>query len=101
MTLDAEDLDRVRRAVAKAAAIRIEALHDLPLVAGSPDRVAIRALARQDPATLSDEQLQLVRRLMWRYRRQMPGFLVLKANPDDPIVREMAALERVGETANG
>ncbi len=39
---------------------------------------------------LSDRQRAHVTRLAWRYRRYVPPHLAPKANPDDPVVRELA-----------
>jgi hypothetical protein len=44
---------------------------------------------------LSERQAAQVTRLAWRYRSRVPPHLAPKCNPDDPIVRELAAKGKI------
>jgi hypothetical protein len=98
---DTPEQDAARRAVSQRSFLRlvIDALNRVRMLPGHPDKRRLRRLTQTDLTVITDEQIHALHRLAWRYRRQMPHGLVPKANPDDPIVRELATREM--ETTHG
>jgi hypothetical protein len=70
---------------------RIATLLQLNLL---PNDVALlEAIARKPDAELDAQRRHWIRQMLWRYRRALPPDIRPKANPDDPIVREMMSRE--------
>jgi hypothetical protein len=88
---DPEEEARVRRAIGTARTVLIDALAraGAAMAPGARDARLMRGLKRADREWLDADQLDDLQRLAWRYRRQLPRHLVPRANPDDPVVREM------------
>ncbi len=89
------DDDAARMAMSEQTVLRltIAALGRVTMLPGHPDKARLRALARIDLGRIDDAQIATMRRLAWRYRRQMPRHLAPRMNPDDPIVLALAARE--------
>ena len=92
----AQETDRIRRALDGARRIRLDALSHVA-VPNSHDAV----FARRDPAGFDDGDLRHLQRLLWHYRRVLPRWLAPRANPDDPIVIELETQDRAMELADG
>lgn len=60
--------------------VRFEKIHERTFVE------RLRAHGRQ---SLDDAELERIKDLAWKYRRQLPAHLAPKLPPHDPIVREM------------
>lgn len=92
---DDHDADRrVARAVRQARLGNLAALAMCSIPAGSRDRkdvLDLRAKLDRDREPLTQKESERITQLMWKYRRQLPRGLAPKLNPDDPVVREMAA----------
>ncbi len=91
-----DDEDRARLAIAEAAAFRaiLKRIGDLAWAPNHPHRRTVRQYLTMDLTTLTEHERGEITRLAWMYRRDLPEHLRPKLNPDDPIVREMAAAER-------
>lgn len=91
-----DEEDRERLAIAEAAAFRaiLKRIADLAWAPSHPWRRTVRSYLITDLTKLTDHERGEIMRLAWMYRRDLPEHLRPKLNPDDPIVREMAAAER-------
>ena len=92
----AQQADRIRRALDGSRRIRLTALQSVAMP-NSHDAI----FARRDPAGFDDGDLRHLERLLWHYRRVLPRWLAPRANPDDPIVVELAHQDRAMELADG
>ena len=59
-------------------------LQGVTMLPGSPDKRFVRDVWQRDPATLTVKQKGYVRRLAFRYRRQLPEGVRLMVDPDNP-----------------
>lgn len=65
----------------------LQALARCTFLPGSAHKRFVRDVAASDPTKLTWRQWAYVRRLAWRYRRQMPARLVPRDPPPDPPPR--------------
>lgn len=79
---DPEEAGRVYKAVIAATRDKLDALRAAP-PPGSFDHQFVR----RDPATFDATDHEILRRLIWHYRRRVPGWMRPRMNPDDPLVR--------------
>ena len=89
--IDAEDAERTALAEAAANRAILKRLAELSWPPSHPYRRAMRELLAADLTKLTPLQAHQMRKIAWAYRRKLPAHLRPKVNPDDPIVREMAA----------
>lgn len=89
--MDAEDAERSAQAQAAADRLLLKHLAALSWAPRHPYARAIRELLAADLTRLTPLQAHQLRKLAWAYRVRLPAHLRPKVNPDDPIVREMAA----------
>lgn len=89
---DDDDDARTKRAIANFLGITVAKLATLGLHKGYPEGKFIEGMdvrlnvLKQLPA---DNEVQRIKELAWKYRRQMPRSLAPKLPPHDPIVQEM------------
>lgn len=69
-------VDLVDMAEAEMLAAQLKALHGVTFLPGSWDKRFVRDMHQRDPATMTENQCNQVRRLARKYRRQMPAHLV-------------------------
>ncbi len=87
-----DDGARVSGSIVKMLGITVEKMLTLKLPSGSPEGRFIEAMdmrlnvLHQMP---SDDQVQRIKDLAWKYRRRLPAHLAPKLPPGDPIVQEM------------
>jgi hypothetical protein len=93
--LDADDIVRVRRAENQALELVMRALRMVPEPFWGIDSRFIGYTCRMRAEHLTDRQREHVNRVAWRLRRYLPQHIKPRANPDDPIVRELAQKDRV------
>jgi hypothetical protein len=84
-----EDAERTAIALAPSVREHIKTLLQLDLLQN--DRDLMEALLRRPDNELTAERRRWVRQALWRHRRRLPPDIRPKANPDDPIVRELEA----------
>ena len=92
--IDAEDTERLRLAEAQAFRAILKRIADLAWAPNHPHRRTVRHFLTRDLTRITEHERGEIMQLAWMYRRDLPEHLRPKLNPDDPIVREMAAAER-------
>lgn len=91
---EGDDAPRVARAVREAQLIKLDALANAPLGAGSRDRqdvLRLRDKLHAGRVPLTGKEVETIARLAWKWRRAIPHYLSPRLPPHDPIVREMEA----------
>lgn len=89
---DEEAGARVNGSIIKVLGITVEKLRTLGLPKGSPEGKFIEGMDlrlsvfKEMPSTA---EVQRIKDLAWKYRRQMPVHLAPKLPPNDPIIQEM------------
>lgn len=86
-----EDRARMRVAENRALGLVMNALVMVPQPFWGIDSGFIGYVCRMAPDMLTERQREHVQRVAWRLRRYLPQHLKPRCNPDDPIVKEMAA----------
>ena len=91
---DAEEAARIEKALVTWLGGRITALRALQLPPASAEAKFIERMDLQLNVfhrAADKNDVRMIKRLCWNYRRQMPAPSRPKLPPDDPVVREMEA----------
>jgi hypothetical protein len=57
------------------------------------DRSLVEAVARKPDTEFTAQRRHWIQQILWRYRLRLPAGVAPKANPTDPIVRDMIAAQ--------